>query len=153
MDFSGLDKIKINNAVIVFLVVVNCFCLPLLTVGLIDIDFYFRVDLIKLLLMLTAAGTVQFAFSYLIATIELYCFNFNRQVETQENINYVIRWPIITASTVQIIYFFLMFIAFGKVNDIDKNAALYITCYDTSILIYLIIRGYSYYKKQRNINQ
>lgn len=64
MDFSGLDKLKINNVIVGFLILINCVLFPLTILLVIDYRLLFNNDLLKTVVAALCVGCANFGVVY-----------------------------------------------------------------------------------------
>ena len=64
MDFAGIDKIKINNAIVVFLTIINCLFFPLTILIEVDYKIILNNDLLKLASTALCIGCANFVTLY-----------------------------------------------------------------------------------------
>jgi len=65
----NLDKIKINNAIVVFLVIICCLFFPLTILLEVNYNYFFQYDLYKVVSAVLCVGCTNFGFVYAITAV------------------------------------------------------------------------------------
>jgi len=106
MEFPQFDKIKINNAIITFLIITSGFFAPLALYVMMYHGLYFTQDIIKTLIMIGSFGFTELALIYFVIALPFLFIN----KHDVYNLNDIIRLPIILGSVVLlVIYSLVMF--------------------------------------------
>jgi len=92
MDLNGIEKIKVNNAIVVFIVIINCLLYPLTVLLAIDYKLFFEYELLKVVSATLCIGCTNFAIIYCYTAI-LTAFYDNG--EDENTINYFFQRPLI----------------------------------------------------------
>jgi hypothetical protein len=92
MEISGLEKIKITNAIVVFLIIINCLFFPLTILLAIDYKYFFDYDLLKIASAVFCVGCTNFGIIYLYTTI---LSSFPRSTWIPQNLDYLFQRPLV----------------------------------------------------------
>lgn len=112
MELPDFDKIKINNALIVFLVVTACALLPLLIVFSVDPRIILSPHLIIYAICTIIAGLCEYAYIFIIIMVSSFALRTETDWEDPKYANAVVRMPAIIATPVLIIFYQLIIFYF-----------------------------------------
>ena len=130
MDFSGIDKIKINNAIVVFLIITTCLLYPLTILLKIDYKYFFEYDLIKVIAATLCVGCTNFSIVY---TFTALISARSLSIQYPENQNQLFQRPILVTILSLLTIYTLTLINVNK-NDLQRSISCIIDC-DSAFLV------------------
>ncbi len=117
MDITGIEKININNAIVVFLLLINCLLFPLTILMEINYKYFFEFDLIKIIGATLCVGCTNFAIVYSFTAL----LSVNSKIPIQpSSYNFLFQRPLvlttISLTTINLIVLFVV-----EKNDINYS--------------------------------
>jgi len=146
------DKIKVNNAVIVFLIIVVSICFPLIFLITIDYKLFFDFDLTKVGIVITCFGFTQFVIVYVCNSLSMRLKYFKGGIMDETMTNFLLRNPLINA-VVNLVFYYVYLICFCYYLKFNLKQDINIVVVSDGILVFscLVDRIIDRYKTRKTI--
>ncbi len=118
-----IDKIKVNNAVIVFCIIITCLFCPLTLLLVVDYKIFFDYDLIKTLIAVFSVGCTQFGIIYVGNSLSMRIQNYTDDGPIEPTmVTYLLQHPLVNTSVLLMLSYGILIIICHVLNFDIKDA-------------------------------